>query len=94
MDYTEERKAYKEVITVLEEMELTQYIPEKILDSIRSVQDNEYVFLFDKDKPLEEQNLSKEAGLILNFLYLAYICDNEDEREEFRKIFEKNENMD
>lgn len=90
MDYIKERMAYKEVVTILEEMELTQYIPKKILDSIKKVQDNNYIFSFDKDKPLEDQNISREAGIILNFLYLAYICDDETKKEEFKEIFEKN----
>ena len=87
----EEKRAYKEALIILEKLNLLNYIPQEILNKIIENQDNEWDFQYDINKTLEEQVSSKETAILLSTLYLMYICDDINEKQELKKIYTENE---
>ena len=47
--------------------------------------------LYDKDKPLQEQNISKDARVLLTILKLQYFCETEEEKENLVQMLRDNE---
>ena len=85
-------KAYSEVyeiINLLEE-EYSNRIPKKILDFFDEIRDKEYKPTIDVNKPLSEQNIEKDAIILLAILDLNYWCDSEEEKKELLDIFNRN----
>ena len=85
--------AYSEVDEILDllEDEYAKRIPEKIRTFIKEERDDEYKPIIDVDKPLLEQNISREAMVLLAVVYLNYLCDSEQEKQELLNEFAKNE---
>lgn len=86
--------AYSEVDEILDllEDEYAKRIPEKIRTFIKEERDNKYKPMIDVDKPLLEQNISREAMILLAVVYLNYLCDSEQEKQELLNEFAQNEN--
>ena len=85
-------KAYSEVyeiINLLEE-EYSNRIPKKILDFFDEIRDKEYKPTIDVNKPLSEQNIERDAIILLAILDLNYWCDSEEEKKELLDIFNRN----
>ena len=85
-------KAYSEVyeiINLLEE-EYSNRIPKKILDFFDEIRDKEYKHTIDVNKPLSEQNIERDAIILLAILDLNYWCDSEEEKKELLDIFNRN----
>ena len=89
MEDTEQKKAYKEILVILEELELKNDIPKDLIDMFEKEQDVNWNFNLEKDKPLEEQNLMKETTNLLSVLYMTYICKDKKEQKELIKSYEK-----
>ena len=89
MEDTEQKKAYKEILVILEEIELKNDIPKDLIDMFKKEQDVNWNFNLEKDKPLEEQNLMKETTNLLSVLYMTYICKDKKEQKELIKSYEK-----
>ena len=89
MEDTEQKKAYKEILVILEELELKNDIPKDLIDMFKKEQDVNWNFNLEKDKPLEEQNLMKETTNLLSVLYMTYICKDKKEQKELIKSYEK-----
>ena len=85
-----QRRAYTEVLAVLEELKLTDSIPGNLLKIMRKEKDESWTFIFNKNIPLEKQLLSKSGAEMLSIIYLAYICNNIDEKNKLKKIYEDN----
>lgn len=86
-----QRRAYTEVLAVLEELKLTKSIPNNLLEIMRREKDESWDFSFNKDILLEEQLLSKPGAKLLSVIYLNYICDDLEEKNKLKKIYEENE---
>lgn len=84
---------YAEVNAVLESMaeEYTNKIPVKLKKLISNYRNKSYSVKYDFNKPLHEQNISKEALSIIALIHLNYWCKDENEKKELYKIFQDNE---
>lgn len=85
--------AYSEVNEVLNllEDECLSKIPQKFRDFVFEMRDEEYKPILSAEKSLLEQNVSEEAMIILATIYLSFLCDSEEEKQELLKDFAKNE---
>ena len=86
-----QRRAYTEVLAVLEELKLTNSIPNNLLETMRREKDESWDFSFNKDILLEKQLLTKTGAELLSVIYLNFICDNLEEKNKLKKIYEENE---
>lgn len=68
--------------------EVLNKIPLNIREFFRNNASNTYVFKYDKNKSLREQNIKSKTRGVIAFLYRDYVC-NEDEKEEYNKIYFK-----
>lgn len=87
------RQAYSEVHEFLELLseEQRQKIPEIQRALFENERDKEYVKNIDISIPLKEQGLKEETLAILALLYLQYWCEDEEEKEQLKAIYAKNE---
>ena len=87
------RQAYSEVHEFLELLseEQRQKIPEIQRALFENERDKEYVKKIDISIPLKEQELKEETLAILALLYLQYWCEDEEEKEQLKAIYAKNE---
>ncbi len=91
MENKEQKRAYKEVLIILKELNLKEEIPIEIIEMMEDEQDLSWNFNFNPDLPLEEQHILKESNRLLLVLYLTYICKNEDEKKEIIKTLKETE---
>ena len=82
---------YDEVYAVLYALgdDYVTKVPMDFLNYISRNKNN--IVKIDKDKPLEDQNLSRETVLILAMLKHDYWCETEEEKAELMQILENNE---
>ena len=83
----QERRAYKEVLIVLEKLNLISEIPETIINLFKTEQDNRWGFVYDEELELEEQNILRETAVIFSNLYLAFICKDVEKKEQLKEIY-------
>ena len=85
-------KAFVEVLEVIDHMEneMTNKIPSEVMSAIMNNADEDYKFIYDDTKSLEEQNISEDARIIISLLFIKYIAD-ENERTEINKLIDENE---
>lgn len=83
-------KALMEVNEVLEYMDekYTKQISSEFTNMMIKNMDLSYNFKYDINKPLQEQNLSEEAKIILSIIYLRYFCDTEEKTQIINKMKE------
>lgn len=90
MKNAEQARVYKEVLTVLDTFNLIDAIPQNVIGKMIREQDRDYEYSFDVNTPIEEQKISRKAATILSVLYLKYICADDNEKQELKAIYEKN----
>lgn len=66
-------------------------IPEDIRKAITENKDKEYIWNYDEEKDLTDQNLDRSSIAILSYLNIEYIL-NDDQRKLMNKIHKYNEN--
>lgn len=83
-------KAFREVYEIIENMDLkdSKLISPNFLKKLYNSIDWTYDFKYDNKKSFFEQNLSKDAKLILSIIYMRYFSSNE-EKIEFMKNMKK-----
>ncbi len=91
MSDMEQKRAYKEVLTILNELHLNNFVPENILTTMQREQDKEWTFEINPELPMEEQNILNRSAALLSVIYIKYICDDENEKQELKTLYEKNE---
>lgn len=91
MATSQERKAYKEVLIILEKLDLTQEIPENVIETLKKAHDEKWKFEYDDTLPLEEQNILRDTAILFSNLYLAFICKDENEKKELKKMYDENQ---
>lgn len=86
-------QVYSEVYAVLAALgdECIKKTPKYVLDYIAENRDCDYVVKIDKNLPLEEQNLSRDAIAVIAVLKLDYWCETDEERKELISILEAND---
>lgn len=80
-------KAYVEVETVLLALEdsLKRKIPQNVMKALAENKDKEYIFDYDFNKPIHEQDISVEAKIMLSKIYKDYLC-SEKEKEKWKEF--------
>ena len=72
--------------------ELLLKIPSQIQTNISSLKSDEYVFEYDEDKELADQDILEETKDMLAAIYLTYIC-NKERKNELLEICKKNDEL-
>lgn len=71
--------AYREILEILQFISKEDFekIPKNLIELFEEESNKKYVFLYNPDKTLEEQNVSKRARAIITILYRDYWADEE-----------------
>lgn len=64
---------------------LLKKIPKKFRNWFKEIASKEYKFEYDKNKKLNEQQISKETRGLLALIYKDYICDKEEKEAYIKK---------
>ncbi len=64
---------------------LLKKIPKKFRNWFKEIASKEYKFEYDKNKKLNEQQISKETRGLLALIYKNYICDKEEKEAYIKK---------
>ena len=75
-----------EVLSYLSEKDL-QKIPEDVRSAIKAQKDKSYIWKYDKNKELKDQNLNRETIAMLSYLNMEYLLN--DKQKEFMKNIHK-----
>lgn len=89
MEYKKCLVQLDEVLSYLSEEDLNK-IPNEIRDSIKEQKDSEYIWEYDEDKNLSEQNLDRNTVAMLSYLNMEYLL-NDKQKEYMQKLHEFNE---
>lgn len=89
VDYEKRLVEVDEVLNYLSEENLNK-IPEDIRNLIKENKDKNYTWKFDTTKDLKDQNLSKDTIIILSYLNMEYLL-NDEQKKLMEKIYEFNE---
>lgn len=84
-------KCYTEVYTILEYLNITNKLPDRIVKNIQKRKDNNYSFPIDKDVPLKFQVNNEDTLALLSYIYLKYICNDRNKCVEMANIFKQND---
>ena len=89
----EDEKVYSEVLGVLLALGDSYYskVPENILTFLKDNCDHGYLPEYDRDKRIEELDISEEARMFLTMLKIKYWCKDEEEKNEDRKLLKINQ---
>ena len=91
MSDMEQKRAYKEVLMILNALHLNNFVPENILTTMQREQDESWEFEINPELPMEEQDILNRSAALLSVIYIKYICDDENEKQELKALYEKNE---
>ena len=80
-----------EIYTILTELNLFNKLPSKIQSYIINTKNNEYIFLFDKDIPIQFQTTNNKTMVVLSYLYLKYINKNPKKGNILKNTYRENE---
>lgn len=80
-----------EIYTILTELNLFNKLPSKTQSYIINTKNNEYIFLFDKDIPIQFQTTNKKTMVVLSYLYLKYINKNPKKGNILKNTYRENE---
>ncbi len=89
------RIAYAELdefIELLDEEDRNK-IPIKLREFFKNEKDKEYFKNISTEIPIEEQNLKEETLALIALLYVKYICEDEEEKQQLKQIYEENEKI-
>lgn len=86
-----QRIANREVLIVLNKLNLINAIPKDIILNMQNNQDENWKFVYNDAFPLDKQKLSKKSIIMLVALYYKYICKDKDEKEKIKIILQENE---
>ena len=75
IDYKKRFVEVDEIIKYLPKKDLIK-IPNDLIDLIRENKDSKYIWKYDSNKKLEEQNIHKDTIAILSYINTRYILDD------------------
>lgn len=91
-----ERQCYSEVYDIINflDEDLKQKIPKKWIEFLEKTKMNNYITTINPYMPLEMQKINKQSKLIISYLYIKYLSDD-DEKVFFveKENLEKNEKI-
>lgn len=87
------RQAYSEIDEFLKIIspEEREKVPQKLRDIFRDEKDNNYKKVIDATVPISEQDLKEETLSIIALLNLQYWCQDENEKERLKQMYNENE---
>lgn len=90
---TDDNIMYAELSEILKMMEPKEAnkIPKKLLEVIEKEKSNTYIPNYSSKIELNSQNIKKETLAMLALLYINYWCEDENEKKEYLKLIEENE---
>ena len=68
MSDMEQKRAYKEVLVILNELHLNNFVPQNILTTMQREQDKEWEFEINPELPMEEQNILNRSAALLSVI--------------------------
>lgn len=85
-------KAFREVLEVISHLSKEEYnkIPKEKIELYKEKMDKEYIFKINPQIDLAEQNISKEAKVILINLYRDFFA-TEEQKEQINKLLDQNQ---
>lgn len=89
IDYNKRLVEVDEILTHLSEEDLNK-IPEDVRALIKDNKDKNYIWKFDETKELGEQNLNRDTVIILSYLNMEYLL-NEEQKKLMEQIHKYNE---
>ena len=89
IDYNKRLVEVDEILNYLSEEDLLK-IPEEVRNTIKENKDKEYVWKYDVSKELKEQNLSRDTIILLSYLNMEYLL-NEEQKKYMQQLHELNE---
>ena len=84
-------KTLTEVYTVLKTLDLLSKIPKELVEYLKVNKDDSYKFYFFEEYPLEIQIDNKETDEFLSYIYLKYICESQEEKQQMKQEFIQND---
>ena len=75
IDYKKRFVEVDEIIKYLPKKDLIK-IPNDLIDLIRENKDSKYIWKYDSNKKLEEQNIHKDTIAILSYINMKYILED------------------
>jgi len=91
IDYNKRLVEVDEILNYLSEEDLLK-IPQEIKQAIKEAKDKEYIWKYDENKPLKDQNVSRDTIVILSYLNMEYLLNDEQKQlmGQIHKLNEKN----
>ena len=89
MEYTRSLVEVDEILNYLDENELNK-IPKEIRESIKKQKDKNYIWKYETNKSLNEQNIDRKTVAILSVLNMRYLL-NEEQKQVMEDIHRYNE---
>ena len=86
-----QKMANKEVLIILDKLNLMDKIPKDLLDAMKNNQDESWSFTYNDNLKLEEQKITRQTIILFTSLYFMYICEDNTEKEKLKKIYIENE---
>ncbi len=88
-----DKKVNAEVLGVLMSLgiEYMNKVPDELMDYITKNCNKEDIPVIDKNTPLNELPISREAQTFITYLNLEYFCENEEQKNEILKRLVENE---
>ena len=89
----ESKEIYSEVLGVLLALgnKYVKKLPSTMMPYLMKNCNFDSIPVIDKNKRIEEQNISEDARIFLTMLKLKYWCDSEEEKNELIKLLKENE---
>lgn len=87
------RQAYTEIdnfIELLDEYNRNK-VPKKLREFFKREKDTTYIKVINPNIPIKDQNLKEETLALIAVLNLQYWCEDEEEKQRYRKIYSDNE---
>ena len=87
MSDMEQKRAYKEVLMILNALHLNNFVLENILTTMQREQDESWEFEINPELPMEEQDILNRSAALLSVVCIKYICDDENEKQELKALY-------
>lgn len=83
-------KALTEVYIIIEHLskDLKAKIPDRFIKFVIANKDENYVFKFNKNEPIQNQKLLEETKVLLTVVYREFLCSQEEKEELNKKLLE------
>jgi len=89
VDYNKRLVEVDEILNYLSDEDLEK-IPDDIKQAIRDNKDKDYTWNYNEDKPLKEQDVSRDTIAILSYLNMEYLL-NEKQKQFMEEMHKRNE---